>query len=87
MESGFNIIEEHAIDVSEIDYIEANPQGCFFHATVGGDIKYLPLGNKSDDEAVTKTFEASESYNNTVIVKKIFSLGTTASGIYIGYKR
>jgi len=87
MESGFNIIEEYAIDVSENDYVETNPQGCFFHATVGGNIKYLPLGNKNDSDAVTKTFEASESYNNTVIVKKIFSSGTTASGIFIGYKR
>lgn len=86
MESGFNIIEEYLIDVSENDFSDSI-RGFFFHTTVGGVIKYLPLGNKADANAITKTFEASESYNNTIIAKKIFSADTTATGIYIGYQR
>ena len=86
MESGFNIIKEALIDVSTVDYEDAH--GFFFHTTVGGDIKYVPLGNTDAGAGIiTKTFEASDSFNVTTIAKKIYSADTTATGIYVGKPR
>ena len=76
---GLQIVSETLLDVSAADYEDGS--GFFFHATGAGDIKYLAL---NDTEAVTKTFEASALYNNPVLAKKIYSSGTTATGIYAG---
>ena len=77
--AGSNIVSDRLIDVSAVDYEDGS--GFFFHATGAGDIKYLAA---NDAIAVTKTFAASETYNNPILAKKIFSSGTTATGIYVG---
>ena len=84
MESGFNIIEEQLIDVSVNDFESDQP--FFFHCLGDGDISYLPWGNKSNN-VITKSMAASDSYNCSVQCRKIFSSGTTATNIYIGYPR
>lgn len=85
MESAFNIIEEHLIDVSENDFESNRP--FFFHTTVGGTIVYQPWGNKSSDALITKVIEASDDFNRITQCRKIVSSGTTATSIYIGYPR
>jgi len=86
MESVFNIVSEKLIDVSSVDY--ESTEGFFFHTTVGGVIKYVPIGNKdSGDGIITKTFSASDTYNIPIEAKKIYSADTTATGIYVGFGR
>lgn len=86
MESVFNIVSEKLIDVSTTNY--ESTEGFFFHTTVGGAIKYVPVGNKdSGDGIITKTFVASDTYNIPIEVKKIYADGTTATGIYVGTGR
>ena len=85
MESGFNIIEEHLIDTELADADFVSSRGFFFHSTVGGVVKYLPLGNTT--EAITKTIEASDDFNRCTQCKRIYKVDTTATGIYIGYPR
>jgi len=78
-----NINREVLIDtiLTSTDY--EDKQGFFFHTTVGGAIKYLPKLN-GDSETITKTFEASDIYNNCVEARKIFKTDTAATGIYVG---
>lgn len=81
IEAKANILHEALIDVSSADYV--NEEGFFFHTTVGGAIKYCAK-NDADAAAVTKTFSASDVFNNPVVARKIFHTGTDATGIYIG---
>lgn len=76
---------EKAIDVSAVDYTDpdAFPQGFYFRCGVAGNVKYVPLGN-TDAQALTQAFDASTTYNNPILVKKIFAVGTTATDIVIG---
>jgi len=85
MNSGFNIIEEHLIDVSSADFVADQP--FTFHTVDGGDVSYQPWGNKDDDDPITKTIAASDEFNRVVQCKKIFASGTTATNIYVGYYR
>ena len=77
-----NITREVAVSVASVDFTD---EGGFFIRSGAGDIKYCPIGNKSDAEAITKTVDASALFIDPVICRKIFSSGTTATGIYIGY--
>jgi len=85
MNSAFNIIEEHLIDVSEHDFESDVP--FFFHTTTGGDVTYVPWGNKTTDDAITKTIEASDDFNRITQCRKIIAATTSATGIYVGYPR
>jgi len=76
-----NITREVLIDVSLQDFTDNNG---FFIRSGAGNIKYCPLGN-NDAEAITKTVDASAIFNDPVICRKVFSSGTTATGIYVGY--
>ena len=72
---------EVAIDVSSADFEDING---FYIRSGAGNIKYCAVGNE-DSEAVTKTVEAQVYFVDPVLCRKIFSAGTTATGIYIGY--
>jgi len=76
-----NITFEKSISVSGADYVDK--QGFFFRAETGGSIKYDPLDN-DDGDYITKTVTASVLFNDPVRAKKIYSSGTTATGIVIG---
>jgi len=78
---GFNIVNDKAISLASIDYTDES--GFFFHCTGDGNIKYCAMDN-TDAEAVTKAFTASETFNNPIFARKIFKIGTTATGIYVG---
>jgi len=82
LEAKQNIVHEEAVSLASADFIDE--EGFFFHCTTGGDIKYCAFNDKADAAAVTKTFAASDSYSNPVRVRKIFKVGTTATGIYAG---
>jgi len=77
-----NIAKVKAVDLSTEDFEPGG--GFFFRATVGGTIKYCPKNN-TDAEAITKTIEASATFNDPEYCRKIFKEGTTATGIYAGY--
>jgi hypothetical protein len=76
-----NITVERAVSLAATDFIDK--QGFFFRASTGGVIKYDPLGN-DDGDYVEKTIDSSEYFNDCVMAKKIYKVGTTATGIYIG---
>lgn len=78
------ITHQVTIDVSEEDYVNEN--GFYFHCTTAGDVKYCAYDDKDDADAVTKTFEARATFTDIepVFCRKIFSSGTTASGIIVG---
>jgi hypothetical protein len=77
-----NITREVAVSVASVDFTDENG---FFIRSGAGNIKYCPLGNKSDAEAITKTVSESALFVDPVICRKIFKVGTTATGIYVGY--
>lgn len=59
--------------------------GFFIRSAVDAEIKYCPVGNE-DDEAITKTFSASNIFVDPECCRKIFNTPTSpASDIYIGY--
>lgn len=78
-----NITREVAVDVSSLDFIDEF--GFFIRSGGGGAIKYCPIGNISDADAITKTVDASALFVDPVICRKIFSSGTTATSLYVGY--
>jgi hypothetical protein len=78
-----NITREVAVSVASVDFTDEN--GFFIRSGVGGAIKYCPLDNKTDAEAITKTIDASALFNDPVICRKIFKTGTAATSIYVGY--
>jgi hypothetical protein len=78
-----NITREVAVSVASVNFTDEN--GFFVRSGAGGNIKYCPIGNKSDAEAITKTVDASAIFVDPVICRKIFSSGTTAQNIYVGY--
>jgi hypothetical protein len=82
MDSKANILSEKLISLASTDY--TNEKGFFFHTTAGGAIKYCAK-NDPDAGAVTKTFAASETFNNPILARKIFKTGTDATGIYVGF--
>ena len=80
-----NITRVVAVDLSEGDFTDE--AGFFIRAATEGSLKYCPIGN-NDDEAITKTFEASNIFVDPEICRKIFATGAgspTASDIYVGY--
>lgn len=78
-----NITREVAISVASADFTDEF--GFFIRSGGGGDIKYCPLGNLLDSEAITKTVDASALFVDPVICRKIFHTGTSATSIYVGY--
>ena len=83
IEGKTTIVHEQLISLASVDFAFTNGEGFFFHSTDGGAIKYTPF-NDINANAVTKTFNASDVYNNPVLAKKIFKTGTTATVIYVG---
>ena len=81
-----NITRSLPVDLSEGDYEPGMP--FFIRAATEGVIKYCPWGN-TDDEAITKTFAASNIFVDPEQCRKIFDLGTVspaqASDIYVGF--
>lgn len=77
-----NILRELPCDVSGEDY--ENDDAFFMRSAVGGDICYLPASNE-DGEEITKTVEASAYFIDPVQCRKIMKVGTTATGIYVGW--
>jgi len=76
------VTHEVSVDVSGADFEDNNG---FYIRSGAGDIKYCPVLNLSDAEAITKTVEAQVYFVDPVLCRKIFKVGTTATGIYIGY--
>lgn len=80
-EAKLAIVHEEAVSLASTDFTDE--EGFYFHTTAGGAIKYCAL-NDADGAAVTKTFDASDTYNIPIIARKIFKTGTDATGIYAG---
>jgi len=79
-----NIIREIPIDLSTGDYV--NEDGFFVRAAADGIIKYCPLNNKSDAEAITKTVTATPYFIDPVICRKVFRLVTSPdTQLYAGF--
>jgi hypothetical protein len=76
-----NIINEHAISLASTDY--EDKQGFFFRAATGGTIKYDPVGN-DDGDYIEFTADSSQYFNDCRVAKKIYRVGTTATGLYAG---
>jgi hypothetical protein len=76
-----NIYRSVPVDVSANDFTDENG---FFIRSAAGDICYCPMGNE-DSEPITKTVEAKVYFEDPEMCRKIFSAGTTATGIYVGY--
>ena len=79
-----NIIYEKPIDLSSGDFTDET--GFFVRSSVDAVLKYCPMNNKSDAEAITKTIEASSYFLDPVLCRKVFRLVTTPDGdFYAGY--
>lgn len=71
------------------DFTDEN--GFFIRAETAGYIRYCPVGNKSDAEAIEKYFDASTIFVDPEMCRKIFGTLTAgsqremAASIYIGY--
>ena len=72
---------EVLIDLSSVDFEDING---FYIRSGAGNIKYCAVGNE-DSEAVTKTVAAQVYFVDPVLCRKVFAIGTTATGIYAGY--
>ena len=63
--------------------------GFFIRAATAGTLKYCPLGNKSDAEAISKTFDASNIFVDPEVCRKIIHVPTTpateATDIFVGW--
>jgi hypothetical protein len=77
-----NIIREVAVSVASVDFVD---ESGFFIRSGAGDIKYCPFGVDADSGAITKTVEEQVYFVDPVVARKIFSSGTTATGIVVGY--
>lgn len=79
-----NILREVPIDLSAGDFTDEN--GFFVRAGADGIIKYCPLNNKTDAEAIIKTVTATPYFIDPVICRKVFRLVTTPdTELYAGY--
>jgi hypothetical protein len=76
-----NITRELPCDVSQKDY---ESDDAFFIRSGAGNICYVPVANE-DSETVTKTVEAQVYFVDPVLCRKILKVGTTATGIYVGW--
>lgn len=75
-------VPETNIDVDG-NFVDEN--GFFIRCTAATSLKYCPKENL-DSEAITKTFPASELFEDPELCRKIFAVGSPLpSGIYIGY--
>jgi len=77
-----NISKVVAVDLTTTDFEPGG--GFFFRVTGDGNIKYCPMNN-TDAEAITKAVVASAEFVDPEYCRKIFKVGTTATGIYAGY--
>ncbi|HUX57081.1 MAG TPA: hypothetical protein VMV77_08910 [Bacteroidales bacterium] len=65
--------------------------GFFIRAETTGYLKYCPINNKSDGEAIEKTFTASNIFIDPEVCRKIFheleagGQRSMAEVIYVGY--
>ena len=79
-----NILYVKLIDVSINDFTDEN--GFFLRSGTDAIVKYCPLNNKTDAEAITKTITASPYFIDPVICRKVFRLVTSPdASFYAGY--
>jgi len=79
-----NIIYEKLIDLSTGDFTDEN--GFFLRSGTDAIVKYCPLNNKTDAEAITKTITASPYFVDPVLMRKVFRLVTSPdASFYAGY--
>ena len=80
-----NILREVPIDLSTGDFEDNN--GFFLRSTAGATIQYLPMNNsEADGETITKTLPASEKFDDPVLCKKVFAVGSPLpDDLYAGY--
>ena len=77
-----NINRSVPIDLTTQDY--TNEYGFFIRSNGSGVIKYCPVGN-TDVEAITKTVDAQVYFIDPELCRKVFKVGTTATGLHAGY--
>jgi hypothetical protein len=76
-----NIVRSKAVSVAAEDFEDEHG---FFIRSGAGNICYLPIGCE-EGEAITKTVEAQVYFVDPEMCRKIYSAGTTATGIVVGY--
>ena len=77
-----NITRAKKIDLTLGDFEDANG---FFIRSDAGAIKYCPVNNREDADAITKTVADSVIFVDPEMCRKIFATGTTATNIFVGY--
>jgi hypothetical protein len=79
-----NILYEKPIDLSSGDFTDDH--GFFLRSNVDAVVKYCPMNNKTDAEAITKTIDGSPYFVDPVLMRKVFRLTTTPDAdFYAGY--
>ena len=75
----------------DLDGDFVDEQGFFIRVETAGYLRYCPVGNKTDGEAIEKQFDASNLFIDVEVCRKIFA-DLTAGGqremaetIYVGY--
>lgn len=73
------------IDLSKGDF--EDPFGFFLRSEGGATVTYIPLNNvEGEDINITKTMPASEKFDDPVVVKKVFAVGSPVpDDLYAGY--
>ena len=77
-----NITREIPVSLASVDFVDEDG---FFIRSGAGNIKYCPLDGKDDADSITKTVDAQVYFLDPVVCRKIFKVGTTATGVYAGY--
>ena len=80
-----NILREVPIDLSLGDFEDNNV--FFIRSDGGATVTYLPFNNiEASGETITKTMLASEKFDDPVLCKKVFAVGSPLpSDLYAGY--
>lgn len=85
-----NIQRVVPVDVSTEDFVDE--QGFFIRVETEGLLRYCPINNKTDAEAITKYFYGSTIFVDPEVCRKIFASAgifvspeSSADNIYVGY--
>ena len=73
------------VDLSDGDFTDET--GFFIRIGTETELSFCPINNKTDAEAITKTWPASEKFDDPVLCRKIFATGELEepTDLYIGY--
>ena len=78
-----NIVRVKSIDLTEGSF--EDPNGFFLRSVAGATVVYIPLNNQ-DDEMITKTFPASEKFEDPEIIRTVVAAGSPLpNDLYVGY--